>query len=291
VAGERWQEIRFATGSGEVASMPVFLTKKRGFPMLGMPPFTRVLGPCFAGINGKPEAQRRMRLFLVDELIKQLPPHVIFTQIFHHDEQMGLSWRLNGYTTNVEFTYVVTNCSDLTAARAGMRDTTRRVLKRAEERLVVGLNCTTPAEFVEFYFDNLRARGRQPNFPRPVYQRVSEVALLNGAAQIISVRRQDGTMLASAFTVFDKTTTYYLLTTHSRTEQDNGSVALLIWTAIKQAGERGQAFDFDGFGDRGTAVFLSQFGGELQMRVRVTKMPKILQGVLHVGPRFSHAPE
>jgi hypothetical protein len=282
-----WHDVRVETGSGQVAYLPVFLTTKRGLSMLGMPPLTHMLGPQFEGIEGKPEAQRRMRLSLTDQLISKLPRHTIFNQTFHEVVDFGLPWRLNGYATNLEYNFVLEDCTDAAAIKAGMRDTTRRVLRRAQENLVVELNSLTGAEFVAFYFANLAARGRPPNFDREVYLRVIEAALKHESAQIISVKRPDGALLASTFTVFDRRTTYYLLTTQSRAEQDNGSVALLIWSAIEQAGKRGHAFDFDGFGDRGTAVFLNQFGGDLRWVLRVTQMPKILQGVLHLGARFS----
>jgi hypothetical protein len=286
-AGDRWHEVRVETGSGQIACLPVFRTTKRGLPMLGMPPLTHILGPQFEGIDGKPEAQRRMRLALTDQLIAKLPRHIIFNQTFHEVSDFGLAWRLNGYSTSLEYNFVLEDCSNLAAIKAGMRDTTRRVLRRAQEKLVVEMNSISPVEFVDFYFSNLAARGRPPNFARDIYLRVIETAIKHEAAQIISAKSPDGTLLASTFTIFDSRTTYYLLTTHRRVEQDNGSVALLIWNAIEQASKRGQAFDFDGFGDRGTAVFLNQFGGELRWVLRVTRMPKILQGILHLGARFS----
>ena len=61
-------------------------------------------------------------------------------------------------------------------------------------------------------------------------------------------------------------TMYYLLSSRAADSDDNGSINLLIWTAIKRANERGLLLDLDGVISSGTARFLSGFGGRLKAR-------------------------
>jgi hypothetical protein len=165
-----------------------------------------------------------------------------------------------------------------------MRDTMRRAIRRAEEKLSV--QSLDVSGFVDFYFRNLAQRGRRPQFTPAECRRVLLAAAANNAVEIHSAAGTDGQLWASVATVYDDHAMYYLLTTQSGAAKDGGSVALLIWRAIKSAVEKGLVFDFDGFGDSGSAVFLSQFGGTLCPRLRVSKMPKMLQSILHLGPRF-----
>ena len=72
---------------------------------------------------------------------------------------------------------------------------------------------------------------------------------------------------------------YYLLSTRARDKGDNGSVNLLLWSAMKQAGQLGLAFDLDGVSTSGTARFLSGFGGEIKTRL-VIQRSRMPYGVL-----------
>jgi hypothetical protein len=289
-AGDRLVDVRSALDSGQWASIKVFRTTKWGVPMLDMPPLSHTLSPEVQGLEGKPETVRRMRLFLLDEAIRKLPPHYIFNLVLAAGETDALAFRLNDFAVNVEYTYRLEDCTDQRAILANMRDTTRRVIRRAEEQLTVGKNDVSIDEFISFYFNNLVRRVRSPNHSRSVYGRVLSAAFEHGAAETFTARGKDGRIRAAICAVFDRHTMYYLLTTQDRAIKDNGSVAVLIWSGMKSAGEKGLAFDFDGFGDRGAAQFLGQFGGTLVPRLRVNRMPKILQGLMHLGPRFRPSP-
>jgi lipid II:glycine glycyltransferase (peptidoglycan interpeptide bridge formation enzyme) len=68
---------------------------------------------------------------------------------------------------------------------------------------------------------------------------------------------------------------YYLMSTRAADASDNGSVNLLIWSAIKRAHELGLFFDLDGVTTSGTARFLSGFGGNIRTRLVITTGRKI----------------
>jgi len=286
-AGDCWLEVRTTLNSGQWASLKVFRTTKWGISMLGMPPLSHTLGPEVHGLEGKPEAVRRMRLFLLDSVIQQLPKHFIFNQVLNAGDMDALAFRLNNFSVNVEYTYRLEDCSNPAQLLANMRDTVRRVIRRAEQQLEIGKNDIPVSEFVAFYFQNLARQERFPNHSKEVYERVLAAGLAHGAVEFFIARGPDKRPRAGVCTVFDEHTMYYLLTTQDRSLKDNGSVAVLIWNAIRSAGEKGLAFDFDGFGNRGAAIFLSQFGGTLFPRLRISRMPKPLQGLMHLGPRFS----
>jgi hypothetical protein len=285
-AGDRWLEVRTELNSGQSASLKVYRRTKWGIPMLDMPPLSHTLGPEIHGLDGKREAIRRMRLFLLDDVIRQLPKHFIFNLVLNAGDTDALAFRLNNFSVNVEYTYRIGDCSNVPQLLANMRDTVRRVIRRGEENLEIRKNDVPVDQFVAFYFQNLAHRDRTPNHSKEVYTRVLEAGFTHQAVEIFTARGPDKRLRASVCTVFDDHTMYYLLTTQDRSLKDNGSVAVLIWNAIRSAGEKGLAFDFDGFGDRGAAVFLSQFGGSLFPRLRINRMPKPLQGLMHLGPRF-----
>ncbi len=286
-AGDRWVDVRAELSSGQSALLTVYRSTKAGFPALLMPPLTRTLSPHIAGLEGKSETVRRMSAHLIDQIVQKLPTHVIFNHVIECRETEALAFRLSGFSVNMEYTYRIDDCSDLDRIKSEMRDTVRRAIRKAQERVRVECNTISPSEFAAFYFSNLYNRGREPIHPVPVYERIVKAALEQGAGEILTARAANGSLCASIFTIWDQKTMYYLLTSQNRSANDSGSVAMLIWHAIQNAAHRGLAFDFDGFGDRGTALFLSQFGGKVHTRFRINRMPKLLQSALHLGPRFA----
>jgi hypothetical protein len=77
---------------------------------------------------------------------------------------------------------------------------------------------------------------------------------------------------------------YYLLSTRAEDAGDNGSVSLLIWSAIKRAHNRGLMFDLDGVSTSGIARFLSGFGGRLQVRT-IVQRSSLAYGALQYAKR------
>jgi hypothetical protein len=73
------------------------------------------------------------------------------------------------------------------------------------------------------------------------------------------------------YLVWSRTTMYYLLSTRRHDPADNGSINMLLWSAVKYGHERGLIFDLDGVYSRGAARFLSGFGGQIKTRLIVSR--------------------
>src|SRR4051794_27098380 len=99
VAGPgQWEEVRVESSGKPLARLPFVRKKKFGFTALIMPPLTQTLGPWFASLNGKYEACLSQQKKLAHELIKELPPHDLFQQNFHHQISNWLPWHWQGYS-------------------------------------------------------------------------------------------------------------------------------------------------------------------------------------------------
>jgi hypothetical protein len=80
---------------------------------------------------------------------------------------------------------------------------------------------------------------------------------------------------------------YYLMSTRSGTAEDNGSVNLLIWSAMKLAHQRGLKFDLDGVYTSGTARFLSGFGGDIKTRLVAKRSRTAFRALQMLKHRYS----
>jgi hypothetical protein len=288
-AKDRWELVRFELDSGHAASLPVFRGNRYGFQTITMPPLTRLLGPRFEGkMPSKAETARRLRQRLLDGVIDRLPPHLAFYQVFPPSDDDLLAFHFRGFEIAAHYTFRIEECSAPERLWRSMRDKTRNVIRRAEETFVCESNADVDA-FVEFFFSNLRKRGKAPylGYTPDVYRRVITAATEHDAGALLSARTASGQLVAGIALVWDAETMYYLLSTRDPDLAEAGAVSLLLWRALQMAGEKRVAFDFDGFPSANAGRFCAQFGGDLVTRWAVTKAPPLLRSFRELSDSFN----
>jgi len=146
----------------------------------------------------------------------------------------------------------------------------RQHIRRAEEQRTV-VTIDDPQRFVIFYMENLRKTNRKSYMQFDRFPILFSECLARNCGEISAAMQPDGIPVAMTFLVWDDQTMYYLMCTRDTAVRDNGSVNLLVWSAIKRAHELGLIFDLDGVSNGGTARFLSGFGGAIKTRLIISK--------------------
>jgi len=219
----------------------------------------------------KVRAARRRGLASVSQskaLIARLPKaHSVWIKC-HRETKDTLAFQDAGFLTVVQFTSEIAPDTDA-KLWTGMRDTARRVIRRATERLNV-TTCDDPEIFMAFYERNLQERGLANGYDPKICATVIGECQKRQAGRILVAAGERGDFHAAIFTVWDKTSEYYLMTTR-RLDSDNGAMSLLIWHAIQHASKHNLVFDLDGFTNPGDTQFFTRFGGVLKPRYCVQK--------------------
>jgi hypothetical protein len=273
----KWQSITAGPRSGVIASMPIMFTHKfLGQGYIGMPPLTRVLGPIFTRVSPGPELSDLAHFRLLRELIARLPHFIGFAQLFDPRCNNLLAFQLSGFSIGVHFTFRIENCSDPGQIWMGMRDKTRNEIRRAEDSLQV-FRSSDIATFVKFYEANLRRSGKSMTTQRSLMQRILDAAVANKAGESLFCRTVDGDLSAAVFIVWDDQYYYFILSTRDGRVAGNGSMSLLLWTALQLAGQAYHGFDFDGFFTYSGADFIRQFGGHLVPRWSVLRWSRLIR--------------
>jgi hypothetical protein len=250
-----------------------------------MPPFTHVLGPVVEAGDGKPQTRLIRRLSIVRSLIDQLPSSSYFHQHLNpsldHGLALtdGLAFQERDFAVNIQYTFEIDCRQSLEEMWMALHLKTRQHIRRAEKMYSVRA-VHDPKVFVEFYLKNIEARGRInfvdfASFPAVFSEsRRHECGIAIGAFQ-------NGAPIAMTYLVWGHGMMYYLLSTRTLETHDHGAVSLLLWTAIKEAHELGLILDFDGVCSRGTARFMSNFGGSIKtlLSVRRSAMAYFLQDI------------
>jgi hypothetical protein len=262
----RIREVTVSSGDRVVGRLPFVVTRKLGFKALRMPPFTHVLGPVVDAGSGKAQTQLLRRLSIVRELLDQLPPFDFFKQAFEVATADGLAFQDRGFQISPQYTFRIDCRRALEDVWQDMHFKTRQHIRRAEEKLAVS-TVDDPEEFVRFYLANLVRQGRRSHMDFAPFATVFAQSRQRDSGEILRAAWPDGRPAAMVYIVWGHGTMYYLLSTRASDTGDNGSINLLIWSAVKRAHGRGLVFDLDGVSSSGTARFLSGFGGRLEMRL------------------------
>ncbi len=256
------------SGGKQTGRLPFVLAREFGTRVCAAPRLAHFLGPAIDEGDGTNVTRTLRRARIARELIEALPGIDAFYQRFHRGITETIAFQERGFDTGVLFTHEIAPAPEDALWRA-MRDKTRNVIRRAQERLTVGELNAAPA-FVAFYNANLDHRGAPNHYDPATAIAVCEAALLRRRGRVLVARDEAGAPVAAIFYVWDAIAAYYMLSTRSR-DADNGAVALLLWEAIRDAAERALVFDMDGSSTAGSALFYSGFGGVIRPRYIVSR--------------------
>ena len=262
VSAGTYRMAEFSAGGSCIGRLPYLLSRHRGLQIVGMPMLTHFLGPAIDPGPGKGTTQLLRTLSTAKDLIRQLPKAASVWFKLHRGTTDTLAFQALGYTAEVQFTSEVAPAPER-ELWAGLRDTTRRVIRRATDTLVAE-ETTDPDLFMHLYEQNLQERGLRNTYDSAICKQVLAEAVRRGAGRML-IATEGGTPKVGVFTIWDDSAAYYLLTTRSL-ESGNGGISLLIWEAIKHAAARGIIFDFDGLRPSGDIQFFAGFGGTLKPR-------------------------
>jgi hypothetical protein len=281
-SGGAYSEAEVLSGGRTVARLPYVIQRGYGGNRLcTMPELTHFLGPAI-DLGPAPRANssavnRSLKQFQITrELLGKVLPSSGFYHKLHRDVSDTLAFEEAGCTTLVQFTYEIAPRPEAETWRA-MRDKTRNVIRRAEERWEV-VTLDDPQAFAAIYDTNLRSRGLVNEHHR--ISAVCTAALAHGQGHVLAVRDGGGAILGAIFVAWDHKCAYYLLATRAP-ESDNGVMSLLVWQAIRDATARGLIFDFDGLGTPGSRLFYTGFGGQIT--------PRYIASKYNLGHRLANA--
>lgn len=243
--------------------LPYVLSRRRGFAASVMPMLAHLLGPAIdiGAESGKAAWLRRFAI--VRELVAQLPPVSFFSQTLHPEFGDVLAFQACGFESFVQFSAEVPP-QDGDGQWSRMRDKTRNVIRRAEERFRV--ETIDPHELTRVYERNLQLSGQRSYFDTSLLAPLFESAASHHQGRILAARARDGRVAAAVFYVWDRRRLWYFLSTRDAQSADNGAVSLLVWHGMRMAVQRGLVFDFDGIASEGVARFYAGFGARFRPR-------------------------
>jgi hypothetical protein len=273
----RYQQIEVSLGGVPVGRLPYLKFREMGLTSIGMPTLTHFLGPAIDYGSGNSTTRQLRGLSIVGDLLAELPKVSggIWIKL-HAGITDTIAFQEAGFRTDVQFTTEI--APDTEEALWGrMRDKTRNVIRRAQERFTITEE-TDPERFLAFYVNNLRQRKLKNTYDMPCVKAVITECLRRRQGKIRVALDDRGGFNSAIFTVWDRKTHYYLMSTRS-SDAGNGATSMLLWDAIKSAAENNLVYDFDGARHGADAKFFAGFGGTFRPRYWVWKSSLALRGL------------
>jgi len=268
VTGGDYREASVRSGTQTVGRLPYQFKRYAGMSECVLPQLTPLLGPAIDDGNGRETVRRQARRTITLELLDQIPDCSRFHQRLHGGISDTLAFLERGFKTEAGFAYVV-EPAPADQLWKNVRDTTRRVIRRAEEQgRMLDLD---PGDFARLYIENLRDHGRSYNYMwRSCIQPALREAIDRKRGQLLAAEDMTGKIAAAIFILDDDRMSHLVLTTRSP-DSHSGQISRLIWHAMKSSTEQGRTFDFGGVGTPGSVLFYANFGGVTQPRYVVHK--------------------
>lgn len=268
VAPGRWEYLDINDNGRLAARWPLVWGKSRLLRTIGMPPFTKTLGPWVDTGEGRPARQLGNQHAALTELIGKLPRHDRLRQNFHGDMDNWLPFYWQGFGQTTHYSYVLDNLTDTDAVFSGFSESTRRAVRKAEKAVTI-----QDLDLDAFLAVNAKSFKRQDmEAPDPgIIRRLEDACAPRGARRIIGAVDEQGRVHAGAYIVHDERCAYYLLGGMDESLRDSQAMSLVMWEAIRHAGRVSRKFDFEGSMIEPIERFFRGFGATQSPYFKISK--------------------
>lgn len=269
-----WDVTLLQKGGLVLATMPYLKRRRAGFRISTQPWLTLSLGPWLRPSTAKLPRRLAQEKELLQGLIAQLPPFDHFQQKWHYDRTNWLPFRWNGFTQTTDYSYVLSDLSDLNVVWNGFQENIRKEIRKATGRMQLCVRDDRPLEdLLRLHRLTFDRQGKPAPFPTSIVQRIDEACAARGVRRIFIAEDVAGRQHAGVYIVWDSNSAYYLVGGGDPTLRNSGAASLCMWEAIQHAATVTQRFDFCGSTAEPIEHFVRAFGGKQCPYFSVSKTP------------------
>lgn len=273
---DRWSAVLSDDKGGRITgALPYFLTRRRGFPVIQLPPFTAYAGPWLA-YPDNPDFKENSRYGFEHQvmaaLIAQLPRFTFFQQNFLPEIQNWLPFYWAGFHQTTRYTYLLPGTGHPEELYRNLKNKLRTDLRTAERETEV-VRQYDPDLLFWLNRQSFNRKGlRQPYRREPFENLHTALTERNQSASFMARDRATGVPHAALYLAYDARRATLLLSGFDPAlGRRSRALHGLYWQAIRFCAERGLSLDFEGSMEPGIERALRAFGGRLTPYFQVWK--------------------
>ncbi|EAP77337.1 GNAT family N-acetyltransferase [Roseovarius nubinhibens] len=262
VGPEAWDVALVRKGERIEAALPFYVRQRFGITVLTVPNLTPALGPWLRPYAGKSNKRIARQKSLLTDLFQSLPPHDLYQQNWHVDQQnwQPLYWK--GYEQSTGYTYRLEDLSDTDAIWRAMDQNNRNDIRKARDREGVRIRqAVSTKEAVDVCGKTFERQGLSVPYSESYVESLVSAAERHGAVDLLVAEGQSCELHAAAIIVYGPDTAYYIMGGGDPEHRNSGAASLILWEAIQRSSERVKIFDFEGSMIEPIERFFRGFGG------------------------------
>ncbi|MFW5983340.1 MAG: GNAT family N-acetyltransferase [bacterium] len=245
---DNWNVIVIENGNNIIATMPYYQKVKFGLNCLIMPKLTQNLGPYIKYPPGQKYSTRlSYQKKILNQIIEQLPKYHHFSQSFHYMITNWLPFYWKGFTQTTRFTYTIDLSQGLETLWENVDKSYRNKISKASK--ILSVRDDLPIE--DFYTVNSKVYQRQNiknRYTLNFVKKLDAILVEKNCRKIFYTVDNMNRIHSAAYLVWDKRSSYMLMSGADPILRQSGSGTLLNWEAIKFSCIKLdlRCFDFEG---------------------------------------------
>lgn len=273
---DHWSAALARDGSDNVVGiLPYYLTRRWGFSVIQLPPFTSYSGPWLRYPENQPLKESSRYSFehrVLAQLIGELPRFAFFQQNFRPEVRNWLPFYWAGFRQTTRYTYMLPETGDLDALFCGLKNKLRTDLRTAAKATEI-VRENDPVLLFRLNGQSYARKGLRQPYGREAFDRLHAALTERRQSAIFVARgRNTGVPHAGLYLAFDTRQATMLLSGFDPAlGQRSRALHGLYWEAIRFCSERGLSLDFEGSMERGIERALRAFGGQMTPYFQVWK--------------------
>ena len=238
--------------------MPIIMTKKYGFSILGMPPLTQSLGILLPPEEGKYAEELSRNINRMRDLLIQIPKYSYFKQRFHPSFKNWLPFYWHRYKQTTRYTYILQDLTDINSVWNGFRSNIRQEIRKAEKQILIEKSDDFNA--LKFCINSTFQRQGKKKFDFKILDRIYQTCNKLNCGKIFLAKNKSGDICGAIYIIWDNKSSYYLCGGSPKQFRTTGSMSSLIWDAIKFSSKMTKQFNFEGSMIKPIERFFRGFG-------------------------------
>lgn len=259
-APKRWGVISHDVKSGKVFMTYAFRKRFKFFTDIYPPALTPYTGLYF---EMKGEISRAEKYKILNEsiplLISKLPKYTRFKVNFTTSFDWWSPFYWLGFGQHVRYTSILNGIKNHDEIWKGFNTNTKRNIKKANKTITVKKSYDA-ATLYSLFEKTMINQGRRPGWSQVLLENICKEIEKRQRGMVLTGEDQEGVPHCSLLLVWDDSVAYYLAGGTDPKIRSSGAMPLTMWTAIQEASNHVDTFDFEGSMQKGIDNFFRGFG-------------------------------
>lgn len=228
----------------------------------------------------KENKKNTLQIKLSNMLIESIPKFWFYYSSFHYEFKNWVSFLWNGFEQYTRYTYVIDNSVDINTVFDNFSNRMKNKIRKAEKNDSIQIidESKTNDYLKEFYMlleVTYKRQNKKVGISFDDFKRYDDMLKNNNSRKIFFVI-YDGQIISGIYLLYDRKSTYLIMSGSLTEFRKYNPMALLIWNAIKYFnGIAIKWFDFEGSVMKNIELYSRQFGGVYKPYYVITKAENI----------------